>query len=732
MPEMTLRLLAEWALRAAVLAAVVGAMLWSLRIRDVSLRSAAWTLVLVGNLFLPAIPLVAPRVSVFLPAVLQKPGAPEDIRPAAAREAEATAARKMDELAPAARPVLRSVPQHDWGHLGIWALASVWSALAAFMLFRVLLGLWLSRRLLRSSQQVRPGLWESSQVAVPVTVGLLRPVILLPPDWRQWEERRLQAVFAHEEAHVRRRDPLRQVLAGVYRSVCWFHPLSWWLYARLASLAEAAGDDAALATVKDHEFYAEVLLSFLARAPRRVRWEGVTMARKTNAMKRMERILDVRRKLSRSPAWSASLAVVLATLPLVYIAASVRPVWAAAQSISTAAPPLLTPAFLPPPAPAEQGAAHPSKVVSVTPRPSVTPVAVAAAAPSRQTGPDEERWNLTMSDGMDTFTEPIGRLTRKLGAITHFRRFMQKPSLSNDESANNLRTEVWREEGVVKAKLWVGMMKLRKSELRPGVAWGDSRDVFIGLYSITSQNEPLEITDLAPYGMPMLRFHLVRNPDPSCSIPPEGIANLTTSLRVEGVRPGGMGCVLLLRNLSTKRIVSVTLGRPTVEEHKFKTLLLSGGPAPGATGEFPVTLGQAAANGEGPVTVLLCVFDDGSYEGNERLGMEELARRAGSHFVMGQFVTYARDLLQQSTDESQFLESARAKFGQLPDADPGLEGEETARLRPRDAADFCKYIRLGMKDAKDSIARDLEETSARYHAPFREHWNAVLSNFADR
>jgi len=116
-------------------------------------------------------------------------------------------------------------------------------------------------------------------LVTPVTVGWLRPAIILPGGWKQWRAGQLRAVMAHEEEHARRRDPLVQWVALFNRAVFWFHPLAWWLEKRLAGLSEEACDDAVLMGGHDPLEYSEFLLE-LARAVREAgaRVEVVGMA----------------------------------------------------------------------------------------------------------------------------------------------------------------------------------------------------------------------------------------------------------------------------------------------------------------------------------------------------------------------------------------------------------------------------------------------------------------------
>jgi GWxTD domain-containing protein len=329
MAETILLALAEWSIRATVLAGAVGALLWATRIKDAHMKLTAWTVVLVAVLLMPLAAPVTPRLSISVPRFMSQAGNRKPQPPPAFNF-------------PAVRPDFNALHQKTssphWTDLaaGIWLLA------ALTMLFRLAIGLRLSARLVRSTRLIgdhirESNIRESNLVRVPITVGVIGPVVILPSDWRDWPAPKFRAVMAHERAHVLRRDPLRQLFASIYRSVAWFHPLAWWLRTELAELAEEASDDAAIAAVEDRAKYAEALLSFIERTPRRVQWEGVTMANRQTRMRRIDRVLDQNRKLSRPANHRAVAALVLAALPLIYVTTATRPVWAQPPVASPAA-----------------------------------------------------------------------------------------------------------------------------------------------------------------------------------------------------------------------------------------------------------------------------------------------------------------------------------------------------------------------------------------------------------
>jgi beta-lactamase regulating signal transducer with metallopeptidase domain len=68
------------------------------------------------------------------------------------------------------------------------------------------------------------------RLAVPVLVGVIRPLILLPPAALcGWSIEQLEMVLLHELAHLRRWDNLINIMQRVVESLLFFHPVVWWL-----------------------------------------------------------------------------------------------------------------------------------------------------------------------------------------------------------------------------------------------------------------------------------------------------------------------------------------------------------------------------------------------------------------------------------------------------------------------------------------------------------------------
>jgi TonB family protein len=102
----------------------------------------------------------------------------------------------------------------------------------------------------------------SDDVQTPATIGVRRPLILLPRRILEMPLAIQRAVLAHELVHVKRRDWLHTLLEEFWCAVLWFHPAARLLAARLSMSREMVVDEATLQLTRDRRAYAEALLAF--------------------------------------------------------------------------------------------------------------------------------------------------------------------------------------------------------------------------------------------------------------------------------------------------------------------------------------------------------------------------------------------------------------------------------------------------------------------------------------
>jgi len=102
---------------------------------------------------------------------------------------------------------------------------------------------------------------SSPTIPEPSVVGVFRPVILLPDGIdAHLTPLQLKSVLLHEMAHVRRRDNLTGLIHRVGEMLFWFHPLIWWIGARLNDERERACDEDVLIGGIEPKAYAESIL----------------------------------------------------------------------------------------------------------------------------------------------------------------------------------------------------------------------------------------------------------------------------------------------------------------------------------------------------------------------------------------------------------------------------------------------------------------------------------------
>ncbi len=103
---------------------------------------------------------------------------------------------------------------------------------------------------------------ESQLIKIPLVLGYLKPVIVIPVEMLSGiPSNQIEAIIAHELAHIRRNDYIFNVLQTIIETVFFFHPAVWYISSRIRNERENCCDDMALTVCDGSLVYAKALVS---------------------------------------------------------------------------------------------------------------------------------------------------------------------------------------------------------------------------------------------------------------------------------------------------------------------------------------------------------------------------------------------------------------------------------------------------------------------------------------
>jgi TonB family protein len=164
-------------------------------------------------------------------------------------------------------------------------LVSLYLAAIGFGLSRLLLSLWAARRMVQGARPAllreveldalarccerlkvrQPRVLVSSRTVSPVVVGVMRPVLILPQDFRRSSTSELEAVWWHELAHVCRRDYLANLLCRIVSLPVAYHPAAYAISQRVRRTREMVCDAMAANQMESPVRYAQCLVELARR-----------------------------------------------------------------------------------------------------------------------------------------------------------------------------------------------------------------------------------------------------------------------------------------------------------------------------------------------------------------------------------------------------------------------------------------------------------------------------------
>jgi beta-lactamase regulating signal transducer with metallopeptidase domain len=323
-----------WALlhfiwQGTLVAALTGLVLACLRKSAADIRYVVSAIGLSLMLTLPAVTAAQLWRSTTVSASSAEPRAPVASRRPAPEPRNTVQAPAITLASPATSRLIDSIRVEPWLPMLVFA----WLCGVVVLSLRLVSGwLWVQRMKSHATSPVEDGwnhiaarlsrrlhigrrvrLLKSSLVDVPTVIGWVKPVILIPASALSGlNPHQLEAILAHELAHIRRHDYLVNLLQAVVETLLFYHPAVWWLSRRIRAERENCCDDLAVSLCGDPFTYAQALadLESLRRSGRRF----VMAANGGSLVQRVRRLLGAPSHAGRAPGWLAGSASVLVLL----------------------------------------------------------------------------------------------------------------------------------------------------------------------------------------------------------------------------------------------------------------------------------------------------------------------------------------------------------------------------------------------------------------------------------
>ncbi|SEJ20054.1 BlaR1 peptidase M56 [Dyadobacter sp. SG02] len=174
---------------------------------------------------------------------------------------------------------------------------------------------------MRIGQEV--ALHESEQVTVPMVIGFLKPVVLVPLGMlANLPAAQVEAILLHELAHIRRRDYLINLVQIFCENVFFFNPAVWWISKLIREEREHCCDDLAISVMQNKTSFIHALVSFQEYNQSRPVFEVAFSKKRNHLLDRIKRIvnnnnkpLDAMEKLFVTFSLAAAIALSAATAP---------------------------------------------------------------------------------------------------------------------------------------------------------------------------------------------------------------------------------------------------------------------------------------------------------------------------------------------------------------------------------------------------------------------------------
>src|SRR5215217_114126 len=295
-------------------------------------------------------------------------------------------------------------------------LVATWLAGVCICAIRLAGGWWQTRRLVRNDAFQADEAWlhavdrlslrlrlhthvrllESARIQVPVVIGSLKPVLLLPAAaMAGLSPQQIEAVLAHELAHIRRHDYLVNLVQSIVETVLFYHPGVWWVSHTIRVEREHCCDDLAVSVCGDALLYARALTNIETLRHERI---GIAMAASSGSLlSRVRRLLGV-----RPPERLAASGWVVLSLTAILVASAGVVGWLGGAL-------KLVPSF----ADSAQAAVIPQEEIATPQRPTMPPLPPSPDRPAQDSSAPPDEWleqsafDAAMRDAERSVTEAL-------------------------------------------------------------------------------------------------------------------------------------------------------------------------------------------------------------------------------------------------------------------------------------------------------------------------------------
>jgi bla regulator protein BlaR1 len=224
--------------------------------------------------------------------------------------------------------------KYSYEHAG--TIAGIWMLLVVLKVFRLLFSLYTIHRFKTKRVQDLNIYWserlailansigiaktirllESGLANVPLMIGYLKPVILVPIGLvNQLQPEEVEAILLHELAHIRRNDHLMNFLQHLAETLLFFNPALLWLSSLINTERENCCDDVAMSASVNKLTYVRAMVHFQEQAARQPAHTLAFSGKRGGLLLRIERLVtNNNRSLNRLEVFSISLLFLLSVM----------------------------------------------------------------------------------------------------------------------------------------------------------------------------------------------------------------------------------------------------------------------------------------------------------------------------------------------------------------------------------------------------------------------------------